>query len=179
LAVQERVPGWFRALGTPAGLAAFEGRSGVRVPEALREFYASPALACFLELAIDGEVFLADLATLIDTDPPPLVAWSAGPHLVFAFHSHSGAVCAAALGADDPRVFWGFDGDPEPYQDDDRPPVSFSEWVFGIVDGHESQLDYWQDVYQRCQADPAEARRIGGVEWVRQLPGMAQRLGRP
>jgi hypothetical protein len=179
LALQDRAPGWFRALGSEAGLADFEARRGIRVPAALREFYGCLPLACFLEASIDGEVFLADLATLTDAAPPPLVTWSAGPHLVFAFPGHSGMICAAELGADDPRVFWGFDGDPEPYQNDDQPPVSFSEWVFGVVDRHEDQLDYWQAVYLKCQADPDEARRLGGVEWIRSLPGMAGRLRRP
>jgi hypothetical protein len=176
LALQDHVPNWFRALGTAPGLAEFEARRGIQVPGALREFYRCTPLACFLEAAIDGEVFLAHLATLIGSDPPPLVTWSSGPHLVFAFHSHSGMVCAAKLGSDDPRVFWGFDSDTKPCEDDGRPPLPFSEWVFGVVDGHEGLLDYWQEVYLKCQADPAEARRLGGVEWIRQLPGMAQRL---
>ena len=176
LALHEHVPDWFRALGTAAGLAEFETRRGVQVPAALREFYGCRLLACFLEAAIDGEVFLADLATRIDGNPPLLVTWSSGPHLIFAFHGHSGMACAAELGSDDPRVFWGFDGEPEPYQDQDRPAVSFSEWVLAAVGGHEAKLDFWREVYRKCQADPAEARRLGSVEWIRQMPGMAQRL---
>jgi hypothetical protein len=170
------VPEWFRDLGTEPGLARFEARRGIRVPAALREFYACPLLACFLEPAIDGEVFLTDLAALIDTDPPPVVTWSAGPHLVFSFHGHSGMVLAARLGQDDPLVFCGFDDDPEPLAED-RPPRTFSEWLFGVVDGYEATLDRWQAVYEKCRADPAEARRLGGVEWIRDLPGMARRLG--
>jgi hypothetical protein len=178
LALQDRVPDWFRALATDAGQAEFEARRGFRVPAALRELYGCPLLACFLEATIDGEVLLTDLATLIDADPPPVVTWSAGPHLVFAFHNHSGMVFAAQLGEDDPRVFCGFDDDPEPIVEEDRPAETFSEWVFGAVDGYEDRLDYWQGVYEECQADPAEAQRIGGVEWIRDMPGMAQRLDR-
>jgi hypothetical protein len=178
LALHGQVPDWFRALGTAVGIAAFEARHGVTVPAALREFYGCVPLACFLEAAIDGEVFLADLATITADEMPPPVTWWSRPHLVFAFHGHSGMVCAAELDSDDPRVFWGFDGDAEPYLDEDRPPVTFSEWVFGVVDGHEGQLDYWQEVYEKCQSDPAEARRLGGVEWIRHLPGMAERLDR-
>jgi hypothetical protein len=32
-------------------------------------------------------------------------------------------------------------------------------------------------VFEKCKLDPAEAARLGGVEWVRSMPGMAQRLG--
>lgn len=177
LALHNRVPNWFRVLGVDAGVAEFEARRGVQVPAAVRELYGCLPLACFLEATIDGDVFLADLATLIDGDPPPVVTWSAGPHLVFSFHNHSGMVLAAQLGANDPLVFCGFDGDPGPIMEEERPPESFSEWVFQAVDGHEDRLDYWQGVYEDCQANPAEAARLGGVEWIRSMPGMAQRLG--
>jgi hypothetical protein len=178
VALQDRVPKWFRFLGSSAGLADFEARRGLRVPAALQEFYACTQLACFLEASIDGEVFLNDLVMITGTEPPPLVTWSARPHLVFAFHGHSGSVCAAEMCSEDPRVFWGFDGDPEPIMDETRPPPVFSEWVFGIVDSYESVLDYWLSVYLKCQTDPAEARRLGGVAWVRDMPGMTERLGR-
>ncbi len=138
--------------------------------------YKCLPLACFLEATIDGEVFLTDLATMIKGNPPPVVTWSARPYLVFAFHNHSGLVFAAQLGADDPLALCGFDGDPEPIVDGERPPEVFSAWVFGAVDNHEARLDYWQSVHQKCQANPTEAVRIGGVEWIRSMPGMAQRL---
>lgn len=175
-AAHDRVPAWFRALGTAAGVAEFEARRGLRVPAAVRELYSSPPLACFLEATIDGEVFLTELATLSDSDLPPVVNWSAGLHLVFGFHNHSGMVLAAQLGADDPMTFYGFDDDPAPITDEQRPPEAFSAWVFGSVDGHEARLDYWQRVYETCRRNPAEAARIGDIEWVRCLPGMDQRL---
>jgi hypothetical protein len=178
VALQDRVPDWFHSLGNSTGLANFEASRGIRVPAALREFYVCSPLACFLGASIDGEVFLNDLVSITGGELPPLVTWSSRPHLVFAFHSHSGSVCAAELCQDDPRVFWGFDGDLEPIIDDTRPPPVFSEWVFGAVDGYGGVLDYWQRVYLKCQADPAEARRLGGVAWVRDMPGMAERLGR-
>src|SRR5262245_29829319 len=83
LAAPDRVPDWFRALGTAAGIAEFEAHRGFRVPAAVRELYSCLSLACFLEATIDGEVFLTDLATMIVGDPPSVVNWSAGPHLVF------------------------------------------------------------------------------------------------
>src|SRR5262245_12801242 len=105
LALQGRVPGWFSALGSDAGAAKFEAQRGFRLPAGLRELYGCPPLACFLEATIDGEVFLAELAELTAADPPPLVTWWGRPHLVFAFHHHSGMVFAAQLGEDDPPVF--------------------------------------------------------------------------
>jgi hypothetical protein len=115
-------------------------------------------------------------ATLIDGELPPVVSWSAKTHLVFSFHNHSGMVLAAQLGADDPLVFCGLDGDPEPIIEEERPPETFSELVIRAVGGHEARLDYWQRVYEDCQANPAQATRLGGVEWIRSMPGMAQRL---
>jgi hypothetical protein len=128
-----------------------------------------------LEAALDGEVFLANLDA---SDPPLLVFWSAEPHLVFAFHGHSGTVCAAELGVDDPQVLWGFDDDPEPTRGEVHPPISFSRWVFSVVDAHERVLDYWQTTYEKCQGDPIEARRLGNLDWIRRLPGMVERLER-
>jgi hypothetical protein len=176
LALHDHVPDWLHALGTNAGVTEFEARRGFRVPAAVRELYGCPPLACFLEATIDGEVFLTDLSTLIDGDLPPVVTWFGGPHLVFAFHNHSGMVFASQFGADDPLTFPGFDYDPEPIVYGERPPDIFSEWVFRAVDGYESLLDYWQGVYERRQANSAETARLGGAEWIRSMPGMAQRL---
>src|SRR5262245_15281475 len=75
LALRTQVPDWFRDLGTDAGVVEYEARRGFRVPPALRELYGCPLLACFLEATIDGEVFLTDLATIIDGDLPPIVTW--------------------------------------------------------------------------------------------------------
>lgn len=179
LALLDRVPDWFRALGTDAGVAAFEARRGLRVPAAVRELYGCVPLACFLEATIDGEVFLHQLAALSDGEMPPVVEWRAAPHLVFSFHNHSGMVLATRLdaGVDDPLVFSGWGEEEEPMGEEESPPEVFSDLMFRMVDGHEARLDYWQKVYEECQANPAEARRLGGVEWVRAMPGMARRLG--
>jgi hypothetical protein len=178
IARRQQAPDWFRTLASEGGVVAFEARHGFRVPVALRELYGYPPLASFLQEPIGADVFLTDLAKLVGSDMPPIVIWSAGPHLVFAFHNHSGMVWAVPFGEDDPYVFGGFDGDPDPYREEERLPVRFSEWVFAAVDGYEAQLEYWQGVYEKCQADPAEARRLGGVEWIRGMPGMAARLDR-
>lgn len=138
LALEAQVPDWFRALGTEAGLAAFEARRGYRPPASLVEFYSCLPLACFLEATI-GEMFLGELATITEDEPPPVVTWWGRPHLVSAFHNHSGMVFAARLGDDDPQVFQGFDD--EPIVEEGKPEERFSEWVFSAVEMHEAHLD--------------------------------------
>jgi hypothetical protein len=170
-ALQGRVPAWFRALGTDSGAAGFEARRAIRLPAALREFYGCTPLACFVEAAADGEVFLNALGEMDGPDLPPVINWLTGPHLVFFFHNHSGVVIAAELGQDDPRVFAGFDDEPKPFSEEDWPTRSFSDLIFSIVERHEAMLDFWQRVYEKRQAGL-------DLEWVRGLPGMAARLDR-
>ena len=170
------VPDWFRRLATADGIATFETRHSVMLPAVLHEFYACAPLACFLEATGDGEVFLRELAECFDNPELPLVLeWSSRQHVVVGFHGHSGCVCAVALEGDDPPAVWGFTDDAAPL---DRAATTFSEWVYRAVDGYEHYLDYAQGVCEKCAADPAESRRLGGALWLRQLPGMAQRLGR-
>ncbi|WP_147443277.1 hypothetical protein [Corallococcus sp. AB011P] len=138
LRLQEEVPEWLRALAHEDGLAKLEARIGLPVPGALREYYACPQLACFLEASMDGEVFLKD-PYVADGEPPQVVNWWGRPHLAIAFHGHSGMICAVRLGEEDPLVFWGFED--EPYEDKRGPPLSFSEWVFRHVDNHKARLD--------------------------------------
>jgi hypothetical protein len=42
----------------------------------------------------------------------------------------------------------------------------------------EARLADIQGVYEDCRANPVEAARLGGVEWIRSLLGMVERLGR-
>jgi hypothetical protein len=143
-ALQEEVPTWFHLLGTREGASAFETRHGVRLPAALHEFYGCLPLACFFEASGDGEVFLREMAEgFVNPDFPPIVEWSSGRYLVVGFHGHSGCVCAAGLGADDPPAVWGFLDDGDAF---DRAAATFSEWLFRMVDGYERQLDYWPDL---------------------------------
>jgi hypothetical protein len=173
IALEKEVPDWFQRLGNPAGIADFEARRGVRLPAALREFYGCIPLASVIEACFDGEVFLRNMD---DSDPPPLVNWTTSRHLVFSFHCHSGMVAAASLNGEDPPVASGFEQEPEPIN---KATVTFSAWMFQVVDGYEKVLDYWQGVYEKCAADPTEARRLGGVEWIRHMVGMSGRLGKP
>ena len=122
LALQDRIPDWFRATRHCRRACRIGGRARRSSTSRTTEFYGCFPLACFSEAAMDGEVFLADLATIIRCELPPLVTWSSEQYLVFSFHGHSGTVCAVQLGSDDPRVFWG----PTPIRNrtkDDRPPV--------------------------------------------------------
>jgi hypothetical protein len=161
-------------LGSLDGASAFEERHGIMLPTALREFYGCISLACFLEVSGDGEVFLGELAECLDNpDLPPLIEWSSGRYIVVGFHGHSGCVCAVALEGQDPPTVWGFMDEVGPF---DRTADKFSDWIFRGVDGYEGQLDYWQRVWEKCSAVPAEARRLGGVEWIRRMPGMSARL---
>jgi hypothetical protein len=176
LALQDQVPNWFRALGTQVGLSEFENKHNLEVPRALREFYECHPLACFLAATIDGEVFLVDLARLIGIDLPPVIDWLSEKHIVVAFHSHSGDVCAVQTGLDDPHLRWGGPTDPEPYEDDAALPASFSEMVYCAVNNYEQILDHWEAAYKKCQSNPAELRRLGGLAWVPRMPGMIERL---
>ena len=160
LALRSRIPEWFCGLGNEVGVSEIENRREIRIPAAIREFYSCPFLACFVEATIDGEVFLTDFSVMNDVDLPPIVNWSSGPHLVFSFHNHSGMVFAAQMGTNDPPTFCGFDDDPDPIVDEERPVELFSAWVFSAVDRHEARLDYWQSVYEKCRADPAGAARL-------------------
>lgn len=166
LALAAQVPTWFQSLSDPAGKVEFENRYSVRIPAALREFYECIPLACILGEAADAEVFLR---TMDDPDPPPIFDWPSGPHLVFAFHVHSGLVGTVALGEEDPTVVWGFE-DTGPIS---RVPISFSAWAFAVVDDYERQLDYWQNEYKKAMTDPNEMRRR---DWIRHMPGMPRRL---
>jgi hypothetical protein len=169
LAFLPTVPAWFRALGTPAGQAAFEQARGFALPAALREFYERHPLACFLQAAIDGDIFSAGFEG-DEPHPPPVLRWGSGIHVAFAYHWHSGMVCAAAVDSDDPLVAWGSWG----FEDEVDDPVGhFSEWVYRIVEGHERMLDALQSLYASREND-----FFGIPNWVLQKPGMQKRLAR-
>lgn len=173
-----RVPAWFRSLGTDEGVAAWEARCGFRLPAAARESYRSPRLACFLDAATGSDVLLRDLALFAEGPFPPIARWGARESVVFASHGHSGMVMAAQFGADDPRVWMGFDDDPDPIVEGAGPPFSFSQWVYESVAGHEARLDHWQRYDEEYRSHPAASHPRDRVEWIRRLPGMADRMKR-
>jgi hypothetical protein len=171
LVAEAKLPDWFRLIGTREGIADFETRHAIQLPAALKEYYLYTPLACFLDAAFEGEIFLKFLAPSGKEELPPIITWGDKPYLVFSYHLHSGMVFAAELGTDDPLCYCGWDGDLEPYHDEKRPPQKLSEWIFSVVEEHEARLDYWQREYL------AEGSRNQGMSWIRALPGMSQRLG--
>ena len=176
LKVKDKMPNWLLSLGTDTGLADFKDKFELSVPPSLQEFYSCLPLVCFLEMTIDGNVFLVEFDE--ETELPLVVNWLGTKHLAFACHGHSGSVCAARLETDeqnDPLVFWGFDDEDEPFEDD-RPSITFSEWIFNCVNGYDTRLEYWLNFYKDCKSNPAKERRLGSAEWVRKMPGMAEKL---
>jgi hypothetical protein len=169
----DNVPNWFRLLGTENGRSQFESKYKKKFPAALREFYECLPLACFLEATIDGNVFFNEFE---EDELPLMVNWSNILHLAFAFHGHSGSVCAVRLDEDDPVVYWGFDDEPEhiPYS---KINVPFSKWILDCVESYDKRLNDWLDDYKKLKGNPAEERRRGNPsEWIRKMPGMAERL---
>ena len=141
LDAEMNLPGWFRRLATREGIAEVEIQHQIQIPAALQEFYSNTLLACFIDKVVECEVFLENYEPS-DTDHFPfLVYWWGLPHLVFSFHCHSGMVFAAKLGTDDPLCFCGWEGEPEPYQDPQRPPEKFSEWICNAFEIYEARLD--------------------------------------
>lgn len=174
ITIQKRLPDWFKH----QGLDANSLNGPTQLPAALKEFYQCQSLACFLEGAMDASVFLTHLEPFMSGPFPPVVKWTSGEHVVVAYHGHSGMVCAARLGLDDPPVFWGFSEEQEPSDDttDGVETPSFSKWIFDFVSGYENLLDHWEKTYREVHANPAELKRVGGMEWIRDLPGMTRRL---
>jgi hypothetical protein len=160
------VPDWFRSLGTENGLLQFEAKYQKQVPVALQEFYKCLPLACFLEKTIDGNVFFGELD---NEDLPLIVNWSSVDHLAFAFHGHSGSVCAAGFDNDNPLVRWGFE-DEEKNFDDASEEMTFSQWIFLCVDGYEKKLQYWFNFYQNSNSK-------SNLQWIKKMPGMIEKFG--
>ncbi len=175
-ALEEKVPDWFRRMGTDDGVSEFEKRHGVSLPISLREFYSAIPLACFCEACWDTEVLLRELMACMDgVAPPPIIEVASERYVVVGFHGHSGLVAAIGVASDDPPVVWGFMDDPSSF---DQTSDSFSEWIFCSVDGYEKYLDYCQSVCETCDANPSERIRLANAQWLRRMPGMSDRLGK-
>ncbi len=116
-------PTWFTDLSEHAGITALENRLQRSVPIELQFFYRYSAFACSLH-SRDTDIFLDEYS---DGVRPPVVRWCGTDHLVIAEFPHASSVQAVALGTDNPRVEWGYDGDVQP--DVSIGPVFFSDWI--------------------------------------------------
>jgi hypothetical protein len=61
---------------------------------------------------------------------PHIVTWYYRPHLVIAEFPHSQTICAVQLDTDSPRIEWGSDGAPKPF---DFPACYFTEWLTNLA----------------------------------------------
>ena len=124
------LPEWFRRMGTDDGISMVEQRSGASVAPSLRLFYRFPAIGCWLRAHRDTDIFLESYPPL---DLPAIVSWNRRPHLVLAAFPHAQVICAAEFNSDNPRIFWGYDGQLNPF---DCPPCYFGEWLSRIAADH-------------------------------------------
>ena len=124
----ERLPNWFRDLGTPVGIATLERRIGHTIPEALRLFYMFPATGCSLLGRGDTDILLEYCPM---SERPHLVQWYYRPHLVLAELPHSQLVIAVELDTENPRIEWGDDGARNPLN---YPPQYFIQWLTTIAE---------------------------------------------
>ena len=185
----QEMPWWFAQLSTRRGLDDFASRIGYPVPDALREYYSLPLLASFLEFAVDGSVLFQEEYKVLDVprDRFPIhFHWDGADYVAILEHGHSGTYLGASLDSPDPKVACGEPLGPD-FPDDwalaaevpnaQELDCTFSEWVFGTIDGYESQLDFWEAAIRKVDADPKERERVGDYAYFRTLPGMKQRLG--
>ena len=186
----QQLPEWFTGLGTARGLDSLSVRLGCPIPEALIEYYALPLLVSFLEFAVDGFLLFEQEMTNsgLPRDRFPIhLQWDGASYVAILAHPHSGTYLGASLEAPDPKVAHGepLGPDfPEDWNTDTEIPnatlleFSFSEWVFGTIDGYEKQLDFWEAAIRKVDADPHERARVGDYSYFRTLPGMKERFKR-
>lgn len=99
LQLRSAIPGWMSQLSDSKGVAEFEAEYQATLSPALRTYFEQPNLAAVLEAGSDFDVFLNQLASFSNADPPFVLYHERLPHLVLAFHVHSGGVYAADLSA--------------------------------------------------------------------------------
>lgn len=168
-----RIPDWLRRLETEAGINEFELRRDVKVPEALREFYANQQLVCFLQATLDSEVFLETYQQYPVDDLPSVVEWQDQHHLVFGFHGHSGMVATVRIGTPDPIIVVGFEDDESSADADER---VFSQYVQSWVEGYEATLNSYVQRYKSFALDRDRKNQMCSVAWIRNMPGIGNRI---
>lgn len=130
----ENLPDWFQELGTDAGIAKLEAHLKAEIPVPLCLFYRFPATGCWLCAHHDTDIFLDSYS---QEEKLHVVTWYYRPHFVLAEFSHSQTIVAVQLNSDNPRIEWGDDGSPQPFN---LPPVFFVDWLNRIA----SDLIEWQ-----------------------------------
>ncbi len=114
-------------MATPAGIADFEQRHGLRLPDTLQQYYRSLRLISLLQAAWDVlnmDVFLTDRP---DQDQPEIWSWRGKPHVVIAEFPHSDTVCGAELTGDDLYMHW------EGIFGNDQPFITFPDWIHSVT----------------------------------------------
>jgi hypothetical protein len=111
-------------MSTPAGVADFECRHSVRLPDALRKYYQWLRLICLLQAAWDVDVFLEGLES---PDPPEVRSWNGKLHLVIGYFPHGDSVCGAELIGNNQCMYW------EGFSENRRPELTLADWVHGAA----------------------------------------------
>ena len=156
-------PDWFRRLSKQKGIEELQNRLMDSVPIELQLFYRFPAFACSLHSG-DTDMFLNEYS---DGVRPPVVKWRGINHLVIASFPYASCIQAVALGSDNPRVAWGYDGAVQ--SDVKLGPLYFADWITklaqikldemsGISRNAESTLSkppsYWRSFFFPDADDP-------------------------
>jgi hypothetical protein len=114
-------------MSTPAGVADFERRHALRLPDALREYYRSLRLISLLQAAWEIcaiDVFLTDLG---DSDLPPIRTWRDKPYVVIGDLPYGGTLCGAEATGNDQYMYW------EGVFGDRQPEITLADWLHGAA----------------------------------------------
>ncbi|MEM6366254.1 MAG: hypothetical protein AAF745_17635 [Planctomycetota bacterium] len=88
-----------------------------------------------------------------DCTRPPAVRWCGIDHLIIAEFPHASCVQAVALGSDNPRVEWGYDGSAQP--DVNVGPVYFADWVTKLAS---ITLDQMKGIHRNPESKSTKTR---------------------
>ncbi len=132
--IRSQVPDWIFTLGSDSGTAAFNSEFQTELPETLQYYFRNPEIAALIHAGCDLDIFLNNLSGCVGS-PPPFVLYHLGhPHIVVAFHNHSGGVAAADLIASGTPIRFGDidadDFDLSPY---DTTAVPFHDWIDSAI----------------------------------------------
>ena len=131
LKLQQEIPGWLTVLGSQSGMENLEKKFGIAISEPLRKYLSDRRLAVILEAGSDYETFLCELQNCTQKDPPYFARWDEKPHLIIAFHNHSGVVHGVDLTESGKLVRQGIleEADVDFWQK----PIEFEDWLWDLV----------------------------------------------